>query len=152
METIKKEHYIDTTIHKADVLVRALKSELKKEIENLDIGITSEQFAVLDTIRAYENIYPEKLSKVLIKDKSNTTRILKVLEQKGFIKREISKENNRLIYILKTTETGDKILKETMPKIKKFITDIFANITDQEIDNLHTLADKLQKDLSRLKI
>lgn len=147
MKTIKKNHYIDTTIYKADILVRALKTELKAKVDELEIGITSEQFVVLDTICALNNVYPQKLSKILMKDKSNTTRIIKILESKKLIKKEAGNENNRLIYVLKATEKGEKLISDNMPKIKGFITEIFENITDKEIDNLHTLADKLKKDL-----
>lgn len=147
MEIIKKNHYIDTTIYKADILIRTLKSELKAKVDNLNIGITSEQFIVLDTICASKDIYPQKLSEILMKDKSNTTRILKILEQKGLIKKEVSSTHNRLIYVLKPTTKGEKLISDNMPQIKMFITDIFKNITDNEIENLHKLADKLKIDL-----
>ena len=38
-----------------------------------------------------------------------------------------------------------------MPKIKQFITDIFENISDEEIDLLHVLSTKFQSDLSNIQ-
>lgn len=151
MREIKKNHYVDTLIYSADLIIRTFKAELRQRVDNLNMGITSEQFVVLDTICLYENIYPQKLSEILAKDKSNTTRILKVLEQKEFIVKTASNSNNRLVYLLRATDKGKQIIQKNMPIIKGCITDILSNITDNEIDTLHKLAQKFQKDLLNIK-
>lgn len=148
MKEIKAKHYVDTIIFSIDLIIKGLKSELKQKIDNLNIGITGEQFVVLDTIYCYPNIYQQKLSDILSKDKSNTTRILGVLEKKGYISKTVSKNKNRLVNLLNITEKGEKIIKNNMPNMKKFLTNVFENITDEEIDLLHTLSAKFQKDLS----
>lgn len=147
MKKIKSNHYVDTAIYSIDMIIRNLKIELRKRIDKLDIGITSEQFVVLDTIYYYENMYQEKLSTILMKDKSNITRILKILENKNLIQRHVHNLNNRLIYRLDITDKGKKIIDENMPKIKQYITELFKNITDEEVDVLYSLSKKFQNDL-----
>ena len=147
MKEIKVNHYIDTAIYSVDVIIRTLKNELKKQVDELGMGITSEQFVVLDTIRCYENMYQQKLSEILMKDKSNTTKIIKVLEEKELITRIAGNANNRLVYKLNITEKGKELVDKNMPVIKNIITTIFANITDEEIDILHSLSKKFQSDL-----
>ena len=148
MIKINKEHYVDTVIYSIDKIIKGLKNELKNKLETLDIGITGEQFIVLDTICRTKNIYQQQLSEIIMKDKSNTNRILKILEQKGLITKEYGNVNNRLVYFLNPTEDGRKIVESNMPKIKQFITDIFKNIDDSEIEILHKLSHKFQADLS----
>ena len=150
MKEIKKNHYVDTIIFSIDMIIRTLKSELKQKIDNLNIGITGEQFIVLDTICCLKDVYQQKLSDVIMKDKSNRTRILRVLEDKELISREVGNVNNRLVYFLRTTEQGRKIVQDNMPKIKEFITEIFENIEDEEIELLRSLSGKFQKDLSNI--
>lgn len=150
MKEIKAKHYIETVIHSADLIIRGLKFELKQKIESLNIGITGEQFVVLDTLYCYPNIYQQELSTILNKDKSNTTRILGVLEKNGLITRTMGRHNNRLVNILNITEEGKNIVKKNMPNMKKFLTNLFENITDDEVDLLHKLSEKFQKDLSKL--
>lgn len=150
MKEIKANHYIDTVIYSVDMILRTLKSELKQKIDNLKINVTGEQFIVLDTICSFKDIYQQKLSEIIMKDKSNMTRILRVLENKKLITRESGNVNNRLVYFLRITEEGRKIVEETMPKIKIFITEIFENITDEEIELLHKLSGKFQTDLSNI--
>ena len=148
MIDITKEHYVDTVIYSIDKIIKGLKIELKNKLETLNIGITGEQFIVLDTICGTENIYQQQLSEIIMKDKSNTNRILKILEQKGLIKKEYGNVNNRLVYFLKVTNEGRKIVEDNMPKIKQFITEIFKNIDNSEIEILHKLSNKFQADLS----
>ena len=150
MIEIKKEHYKDTIIYSIDMIIRGLKNELKQKLDSLNLGITGEQFVVLDTISAYENIYQQKLSQIIMKDKSNTNRILKVLEQKGLIEKVYGNVNNRLVYFLKVTNEGKKIVKSAIPKMKQFITEIFVDIDNDEIELLHSLSKKFQLDLSKI--
>lgn len=147
MIEIKAKHYIDTIIYSIDKIIKSLKSELKQKVDSLNIGITGEQFVVLDTIACYPNIYQQKLSEILMKDKSNTTRILGVLEKEGLIERSVGKNGNRLVNLLNISQKGKMLVDENMPKIKEFITDIFEHITDDEIQLLHSLSTKFQTDL-----
>ena len=147
MLEIKAKHYIDTVIYSIDKIIKSLKSELKQKVDSLNIGITGEQFVVLDTICCHPNIYQQELSEILMKDKSNTTRILGVLEKEGLITRSVGKNKNRLVNLLKVTDKGAKLVSENMPKIKEFITDIFKHINDGEIQTLHALSKKFQTDL-----
>ena len=149
MKNIKPEHYVDTVIHSIDIIIKNVKAELRQRADELDMGITSEQFVVLDTVSYYENMYPQKLSDILMKDKSNTNRMIKVLVDKGLLTKEVGKNNNRLVYILNVTDKGKKLVDENMPKIKKYITEIFENISDEEIELLHSMSDKFTKALAK---
>lgn len=146
---IKLNHYVDTVIYSVDMIIKNLKSELKHKVDNLNLGITGEQFVVLDTISYYKNIYPQKLSDILMKDKSNTTRMIKILTDKGLISKEVGKSNNRLVYKLNITSAGQKLVDDNMPKIKKYITELFVNITDEEIALLHSMSGKFEKALTQ---
>mgnify|MGYP002870226916 CR=1 FL=1 len=147
MIKIKPEHYVDTIIYSIDKVLKNVKTELRQKLDTMNFGITSEQFVVLDTISCFDNIYQQKLSEIIMKDKSNTNRILKLLEQKGLITKEYGSVNNRLVYFLKITPEGQKIVDAAIPKMKQFITEIFTNINDNEIELLHSLSAKFQSDL-----
>ena len=145
------KHYTDTVIHSVDKIIRGVKYELKQKIDKLNIGITGEQFIVLDAIAANPKVYLQKLSEIIFKDKSNTTRMINLLEKKNLIKREMGRKNNRLVNYLSVTEYGQKIVDDNMPKIKEFVEEIFSNITNNEVELLHSLSKKVQSDLSKMQ-
>jgi len=148
MLSINLDHYVDTVIYSADKIIRNLKMVLRQKIESLDIGITSEQFLVLDTICCYPNIHQQKLSEIIMKDKSNTTRILKILETEGLIEKTAGKKDSRLVYFLNITPKGKKIIDENIPKLRDFIAQTCSILTDKEVDFLHEMSEKLEKGLS----
>jgi DNA-binding MarR family transcriptional regulator len=84
----------------------------------------------------------------MMKDKSNTTRMIQILVDKGLITKVVGKVNNRLVYQLKITKQGKKLVDDNMPKIKKYITEIFANIPDEEIELLHKMSRQFETALS----
>ena len=77
--------------------------------------------------------------------------MIKVLVDKGLLTKEVGKNNNRLVYILKVTDTGKKLVDENMPVIKKYLTEIFESISDEEIELLHTMSVKFEKALTKYK-
>ncbi len=147
MNEVKAKHYVDTIIHITDSLLRRIKSELRQKFDDINSDITSEQFVVLDTISCYPNIYQQKLSSILMKDKSNITRIIRILESKEFITKKVGNKDGRLVYFLSITKKGEQIIDLVMPKIKKCITDMFESVSDEEIELLHSLSKKFDKDL-----
>ncbi len=144
---IRSEHYTDTVIYACDVILKNLKSALKAKLDKLDLGITSEQFVVLDTINSQTEIYQQQLSDILLKDKANTTRLVKILEKKGLIKRESGSYKNRVVNSLKVTPEGKKILTKAIPLMKKYIEEIFSNLSNKDVDTLHLMADRISQDL-----
>ena len=148
MKNIRPEHYVDTVIHSIDIIIKNVKAELRQRADELDMGITSEQFVVLDTISANKDIYQQKLSEILYKDKSNTNRIISVLLEKGLITKDVSSINNRLVNVLNISEKGQELIDKFMPKAKEIVRDICSNITDEDVDNLHILSSKFEKILT----
>ena len=148
MKNIRPEHYVDTVIHSIDIIIKNVKAELRQRADELDMGITSEQFVVLDTISANKDIYQQKLSEILYKDKSNTNRIISVLLEKGLITKDVSSINNRLVNVLNISKKGQELIDKFMPKAKEIVRDICSNITDEDVDNLHILSSKFEKILT----
>ena len=148
MKNIRPEHYVDTVIHSIDIIIKNVKAELRQRADELDMGITSEQFVVLDTISANKDIYQQKLSEILYKDKSNTNRIISVLLEKDLITKDVSSINNRLVNVLNISKKGQELIDKFMPQAKEIVRDICSNITDEDVDNLHVLSSKFEKILT----
>ena len=87
-----------------------------------EFGLSHGQAITLKIIYEENNIKQEDLNKRLQIDKSAVTRILKTLEDKGFIIKKTSKEDKRN-HVLSLTSKG----KELYPKIKDVIKDIDQN-------------------------
>jgi len=108
----------------------------------LDLGITFEQYIALDAISHNPDMCQRDLSKMILKDRSNTGRILNILDENDFIERTVETKNNRLIKKLKITEKGQKILDDNYSKIKNDFAKVFEVMTEEEFTQLKYLLGK----------
>ena len=142
---VKAEHYTETLIYSIDCILKNIKNDLNKYITSLNLGITAEQFSVLDTIGRNNTICQQDIADILFKDKSNVKRIVEILEKKEFIKRQVGRKNNRLANFLSLTENGKILLNSSLPKIKNFIeNDLVKDISNDEIEILRNIAAKFK--------
>lgn len=121
----KIEHYTDSIAYELEQTSRLMKMFGKQIFEKLEISITLDEYAALDTISINAGICQRDLAKILIKDRANTGRILDTLEQKGFITRFIDTKNNRLVKKMGITEKGYNELNFIDKKIRHY----FENVT-----------------------
>lgn len=111
-----------------------------------EFGLSHGQAITLKIIYEENNIKQEDLNKRLQIDKSAVTRILKTLEDKGFIIKKTSKEDKRN-HVLSLTSKG----KELYPKIKVVIKEttemMIKDIDQNELILLEELLLKMKMNL-----
>ena len=56
---------------------------------NGECNITPEQFTVLNALSESEWLYQRQISAITLKDRANITRIINILEKKGYIKKVV---------------------------------------------------------------
>ncbi|MBR1907349.1 MarR family transcriptional regulator [bacterium] len=77
--------------------------------------ITPEQYLVLNMINDDENLSQNKLCELLYKDKSNMTRLISVLEEKGLVTKTSQSEKGKQLNVIKITEKGKALRSEITP-------------------------------------
>ena len=82
------------------------------------------------------------MSELLLCTKGNTTRIIKGLEQDGYLSREVDKEDNRA-QRLALTENGQKLLDTASAAYLSYRQTLFACLSNEQkkslIENLKVL-------------
>ncbi len=102
-------------IEKASVYIRARGSLLLNEF---GADITLEQFITLDAIYTCPGLCQRDLAKILLKDRSNVSRILNILENKKLIVREPVTKGNRVVKSSKLTPKGKELIVNLSDKMK----------------------------------
>ena len=109
-------------------------------------GITSSHIHYLDTLRKLE----ETLDKVKVSDMSDAlglprpsvTKTVKDLENLGFVDKETTKEDGRLVYI-KITGNGRKLVDKYVDRYFANLSKELSDITDQDADKMIEVIEKL---------
>lgn len=95
------------------------------------LGIYDHQHAYLIHICNQPGIRQDELSQLIHVNKSNVARQLAQLETKGYITREVSTENRRLIHLF-PTEKGLEIFPTIKEALFKWNQSLLADFSDEE--------------------
>jgi DNA-binding MarR family transcriptional regulator len=107
--------------------------------------LSTPQYNVLRILRG-QNGNPAQLSTLqerMIDRSSNTTRLVDKLIDKGWMRRNICKDNRRKIEMF-ITDDGLHILKQLDPIIENNNNTILSNLSNSELEHLNALLDKLR--------
>lgn len=118
-------------IEKTSVYFRLSGSQL---LSKLGCSLTVEQFITLDTIAFNEGICQRDLAKIVLKDRSNITRILNILEQKGLIKRENTNKGKRMVKTAVLTPQGKCVIDRYSQAMKDNLDEILNKIEPEKLD------------------
>ena len=127
---------------------KKLKQTLQKIFNDIDAGITVDQWVILYELREHGQLSQNELGKNTYKDAPTVTRIIDLLAKKGLVRRKTSKEDRRKYYIdltKKGNETVDKLLpylvdfrKLGWKGLKRSDLVTLKGILDQVFDNLNS--------------
>ncbi len=115
--------------------------------ENKKTDITFNQFEILSALKN-SNFYQRDLAKYLCKGTSNLSKDIKVLENKGLIKRIMETNNNRMVKTLHLTSKGKSILDKNGALIEDYTNDILNIYDDYEYKQFEQYLDKLKDKLT----
>jgi DNA-binding MarR family transcriptional regulator len=129
---------LGSLLSKANLYTRAYFNSL---IKNENLNITIEQWVLLSIVSQNPGITQTEIAKIGLKDKTNVTRILDVLEKNNLTVRK-SDKNNRRIYKIFLTSDGERNLIR-MNSLAKKVEEAAANIFSEK--ELHELKKSLKK-------
>jgi len=114
-----------------------------------DFGITMDQFCVLEVLSYTEDVCQRDISKKILKDRSNTSRILAILEEKGLIKRQVDTKQKRLVKKVYLTSKGQDLLEQIFPKVKESYLKVFDGISEEEMAMVKRVLEKMRENLMK---
>lgn len=132
-------------IDKTSIYLRLRGSILLAE---LGADITLEQFITLDAISVCKNLCQRDLAKILLKDRSNVTRILNILEHKGLIQRITVSKGNRIVKSAELTKAGYEMLNKTQNKMKNDFNELMSNFSASDLKTLEKVLNEISSKIS----
>lgn len=145
----EKKHYKDSVFYSMEQAVTYLRLCGIQLFKKLNIDISVDQFIALDMINCNENVCQRDLSKLVLKDRPSTTRLLYSLEEKELVQRVVGAKGNRLVKKVFVTEKGKTIIENYRIRIEEAFYKLFENISEEEIETLEQILDKIKINLSK---
>lgn len=142
-------HYTESVIYAMEQTVIYFKITGAQFFNQLNMGVTIDQFAVLDAIYTNNDICQRDLSKIVLKDRSNTGRILNILEENGFITRSVETKGKRLVKKIYITDKGKHVIEDNQEKLRNAFAKVFDDVSEEEFATLRQILSKLKERLSK---
>lgn len=108
--------------------------------------ITREQLSILLISSLTDGLYQTQIANILGKDRPNITRMIDILETKGFIKREKDENNRRILKVYLTDKGRDKV-KFVKPLKERMQAAQYKGMSDEEIQTLVNLLRKVRRNI-----
>jgi DNA-binding MarR family transcriptional regulator len=119
-----------------------LKLELHHAFKAHGYNITPEQWAVLNRLWEQEGLNQVELAERTFKDKPNVTRMLDVLERRGFVIRQ-KDDTDRRAYRVFLTEPGRQLQSKLVPLAVEVLEKGQKDLSDDEINSVIALLNRV---------
>ncbi|OMP68408.1 MarR family winged helix-turn-helix transcriptional regulator [Domibacillus epiphyticus] len=133
--------YISITIHQTDL---KLTSWVKEKLAPFNLA--PEQNLIMMLLWEKDGLTQNEIAEKLDKDKTNVTRMLGSLEQKGFIKRTMSPSDRRSLHVCLTNK-GKKLECEIIPITEEFHRMVTKDITEEELREMSRILLKMRQNV-----
>jgi len=104
--------------------------------------ITPEQLGILFFLSKEDGMYQRQLAKISLKDRPNITRLVDILEERGFVYREADPENRRIFKVF-ITEEGKKQVESIHPALLEMQEKAVTGMSEEETESLRKLLAKI---------
>jgi len=106
-------------------------------------GITNKQYNILRILKGADKpLSTSQIRHRMLDKMSDTTRLINRMIAKGWVKKSVSQTDRRLVDIM-ITDAGLDLLEEVRG-IEVKAKEIFSNLSEEEIQNLSDLLDKVR--------
>ncbi|NIB40316.1 winged helix-turn-helix transcriptional regulator [Pseudomaricurvus alkylphenolicus] len=109
-----------------------LGKSLGDAISKAGYKITPREFAVLNRVFQYKELSQFQIADLTFKDRPATTRMLDKLENLGYIKRRVSREDGRRLNVTLTNK-GKTVRNDVVPLAVEMIKSGCEGISDEDI-------------------
>lgn len=110
----------------------SMRSFFNRAIKENDIEATAEQWGLLNIIQGSPGIIQSDIAEKSLKDKTNVTRMLDLLEKNRYIERK-SDNNDRRLYRIYITSNGESLLKNLIPIANKINEKATQGLNKEEL-------------------
>lgn len=145
------EHFIDSLGYEIELSSRVCHETFKRWFEKNIKNVTSEEYAILDTLDCNQNLSQIELANAILKGKAHTGKFLDSLEEKGLITRLYDTKKSRMVKIPVMTELGKKTYDEIRLKTQEVFDKVHKVFPKEEMDKIRDSLKKFRKIITEME-
>lgn len=126
--------YEDSLFYQIHVSAKIFHMLFDQFFKELEIGLSANEHLALKIISETKNCCQRDLARILLKDRSNTGKLVNYLKEKGYVEIKLTTKNNRPAKILTVTTKGAKIIDEMSKISEPIVKKIQSEISQETIE------------------
>lgn len=125
---------------------KQIKSEFVKAFKKIGLDITTDQWIILDALNSYDSLSQNDLSDISYKNTATISRSIDLLVSKNLVTKKVDKNDRRKVQI-SLTKAGKIAVDQGQGAAAEIRTKIQSGITQEELNQLKTVLNKLYDNL-----
>ncbi len=119
---------------------------LRRAFEAAGHSLTGEQWGLLARLKEEEGLNQRQLGQKMLKDRPNMTRILTLLEKRGYIKRRADRGDKRAYRIFLTAE-GRSVQEILQTVVVQHLQKMYTGLPPQDLAAMRRIVERVVKNL-----
>ena len=111
------------------------------------IDLSKEQFIVLKHLHEKDGRKQNDLAFITNRSKTALTRLIHTMEKKGFVSRQVSKEDLRINHVF-ITDKGRTVWESSLPHFMKVIKELQKDIPEEDLIVAQAVMKKIQENIN----
>lgn len=126
-----------------------LKQYTAAALRKSNVGLTPEQFLLIDLLWNHGPMSQQKLADSMHKDKNSITKLVDGLEKKHLVERRRDSEDRRSNLVV-LTSTAEAMKIDAKEKGISMLDDILRGISDEELRSFLDTLDKISRNMDNI--
>lgn len=123
-----------------------LEKIVKKDVSHYQLNIT--EFSVMELLFHQGKQTTQTIKEKILIASSSTTYVIDQLEKKNYVERIVNPDDKRITYV-SLSEEGQELMTTIFPLHAKTISDCFAGLEEEELNQLIKTLGKLSRTLDK---
>lgn len=128
--------YENSIIYQINSSAKHFERLFEQFFKEINLGVSATEHLALMIVHDKKDCCQRDLAKLILKDRANTGKLAKSLEEKGLIKIEATIKNNRAVKILTITQKGKKLAKESITLFEPLRKQIISKFPIEKLDEI----------------
>ncbi|MFB6467937.1 MarR family winged helix-turn-helix transcriptional regulator [Cytobacillus sp. Hz8] len=149
-EELEKQLHVSESVAELEKDLRYISGIIKQKGREIlsDFSITPPQFVALQWLFDEGGMTIGELSNKMYLACSTTTDLIDRMEKTNLVKR-VKDSNDRRVVRIHLLEKGEKIINEVIRKRQKYLQQLLANYSNEEVKILQNNMQKLHQEMSK---
>lgn len=127
---------------KIDTTIKKIRNALQKQLNEAGFDLTVDQWVLTDHIRRQPGVSQNELAELTFKDPPTVTRIVDLLEKKGFVERTAAAGDRRKFNLF-LTDKGNELYDKAFPVVAEIRRKGWGDLEEADYQHFVRIMDSI---------